>query len=90
MKMVDVAVAGLSRLESILAAVLALGHRHAAYGVTEQHYDTVAEALLWTLEQGLGSAFDAELREAWTAAYTLWAETMQAAVQEGDEQSAAA
>jgi len=42
------------------------------------------------VEQGLGSAFDAELREAWTAAYMLWAETMQAAVQEGDEQIAAA
>jgi hemoglobin-like flavoprotein len=90
MKMVDVAVAGLSRLESILAAVQALGHRHAGYDVTEQHYDTVAEALLWTLQQGLGSAFDAELREAWTAAYMLWAETMQAAVQEGDEEIAAA
>jgi hemoglobin-like flavoprotein len=90
MKMIDVAVAGLSRLQSVLAAVQALGRRHAGYGVTEQHYDTVAEALLWTLEQGLGSAFDAEQREAWTAAYLLWAETMQAAVQDGSEQTAAA
>jgi hemoglobin-like flavoprotein len=89
-KMIDVAVAGLSRLESVLGAVQARGRRHAGYGVTEGHYNTVAQALLWTLEQGLGSAFDAEAREAWTAAYTLWAETMQAAVEGANEQAAAA
>jgi hemoglobin-like flavoprotein len=90
MKMIDIAVAGLSQLQSVLGAVQSLGRRHAGYGVTEQHYDTVAQALLWTLEQGLGSAFDAELREAWTAAHALWAETMQAAVAEGNEQITAA
>ena len=90
MQMIGVAVAGLSRLETILPAVQGLGRRHAGYGVTEQHYSTVAEALLWTLEQGLGSAFDAELREAWTEAYTVLAKTMQAAAREDAEQAATA
>jgi hemoglobin-like flavoprotein len=25
-----------------------MGRRHAGYGVTDEHYDTVASALLWT------------------------------------------
>jgi hemoglobin-like flavoprotein len=44
--------------------------------VRDQHYDTVATALLWTLEQGLGSDFTPEVKDAWTAAYTVLAGTM--------------
>ena len=54
MQMLAVAVHGLDRLHEILPAVRAMGRRHAVYGVTDEHYDTVASALLWTLEQGLG------------------------------------
>jgi hypothetical protein len=36
-----------------------------------------AGALLATLEQGLGSIFTAEVKEAWTVAYTVLASTMQ-------------
>jgi hemoglobin-like flavoprotein len=50
--------------------------RHAGYGVKDEHYDTVAEALLWTLEQGLGSDFTTEARDAWVAVYTVLASTM--------------
>jgi hemoglobin-like flavoprotein len=45
---------GLTRLESLVSAVQAPGRRHASYGVTDDHYDMVAEALFWTLQQGLG------------------------------------
>ena len=58
------------------------GRRHATYGVAEAHYDTVGAALLWTLEMGLGAAFTAETREAWTAVYGLLATTMQDAARE--------
>lgn len=55
-----------------------LGRRqHVAYGVRAGHYDPVGAALLWTLGQGLGPAFTDPVREAWTAAYTLVAQTMQ-------------
>ena len=33
------------------------------------HDDTVGAALLWTLGQGLGSAFTDEVRDAWAEAY---------------------
>jgi hemoglobin-like flavoprotein len=76
MQMIGVAVNGLDRLDLILPAVQQLGVRHAGYGVRDQHYDTVATALLWTLEQGLGSDFTPEVKDAWTAAYTVLAGTM--------------
>lgn len=77
-----VAVANLNRLDNLFPALLALGQRHLAYGVTAQHYDTVASALLWTLEQGLGAAFTPEVKAAWVAVYTLLANTMQQAAAE--------
>ena len=57
----------------------ALGERHVAYGVEEHHYETVGEALLWTLERGLGDAFTDDVRDAWATAYTLLAMTMKSA-----------
>tara|TARA_B100000676_G_C17949171_1_gene771016 strand:- start:677 stop:1084 length:408 start_codon:yes stop_codon:yes gene_type:complete len=76
MSMIGVAVKGLDRLDSIVPAVQKLGERHKDYGVKPEDYDTVGQALLWTLDQGLGDAFDAETESAWTAAYTLLASTM--------------
>ena len=78
MGMLKVAVAGLTRLDEIVPAVEALGQRHAGYGVKDEHYGTVATALLWTLEQGLGDAFTTETRAAWIKVYGLLAGTMQA------------
>jgi len=76
MDMIGVAVRGLNDLESIVPAVQELGVRHTGYGVTAGHYDTVGSALLWTLEKGLGAQFTDDVREAWTAAYTLLSTTM--------------
>ncbi len=60
----------------------ALGRRHGGYGVVDAHYTTVAEALLWTLEQGLGDDFTLETRSAWVAAYALMATVMQQGARE--------
>ncbi|WP_161883481.1 globin family protein [Deinococcus alpinitundrae] len=79
MMMLGVAVANLNRPEVVMPALQRLGERHAGYGVTDAHYATVGAALLWTLEQGLGDAFTAEVRLAWEAVYGLVAETMQQA-----------
>ncbi|MGD8526860.1 MAG: globin family protein [Thioalkalispiraceae bacterium] len=76
MTMIDVVVRGLEELDELVPAVQDLGLRHAGYGVKDEHYDTVAEALLWTLGQGLGDDFTDEVREAWTEAYVTLATTM--------------
>ena len=80
--MLNAAVVNLHDLESVLPAVKSLGRRHVDYGVAEADYATVGEALLWTLEQGLGDAFTAEVKEAWTLAYTALATTMINAAEE--------
>ena len=82
MKMINTAVNALDKLETIVPAVQDLGKRHVGYGVRDEHYDTVAAALLWTLEAGLGDAFTDEVKEAWTITYTILADTMKAAAAE--------
>ena len=77
--MLNTAVVSLTALDKLVPAVQDLGRRHVGYGVKEAHYATVGEALLWTLEQGLGPAFTAQVREAWTVTYSLLAKTMQQA-----------
>lgn len=79
MTMLGVAVTNLTKPDVVLPALQMLGQRHAGYGVTESHYETVGAALLWTLEKGLGEAFTTEVREAWGAVYTLVADTMKTA-----------
>lgn len=63
--------------EDLFLVVLALGRRHIElYHVPDEAYDTVGQALLWTLDYGLGKAFTDEVREAWTMVYSLLAATM--------------
>lgn len=76
MAMLNTAVNGLNDLESIIPAVEESGRRHASYGVKEKDYDSVASALLWTLEKGLGDTFSEEVKAAWTAVYGLLSMTM--------------
>jgi len=76
MSMINTAVGSLDKLGEIVPAVQALGQRHVGYGVKDEDYDTVAVALLWTLEQGLGDAFTPEVKEAWTLTYTTLANVM--------------
>jgi hemoglobin-like flavoprotein len=64
MAMIGRAVSGLNQLDDLVPAVQDLGMRHASYGVLEPHYATVAAALLWTLEQGLGDAWNDEVKAA--------------------------
>ena len=71
MTVLTTVVRGLKRLDQLQQTVWLLGRRHQIYGVTESHYATVAQALLWTLEQGLGSAFTEEVKQAWVTAYTI-------------------
>lgn len=82
MTMIGVAVKGLDRLDEIVPAVEALGRRHVGYGVEDKDYDTVGEALIWTLEQGLDSAFTPEVKEAWIVVYGILAGTMKEAAKQ--------
>ncbi len=82
MTMLNTAVRSLNNLEKIVPAVQESGRKHVGYGVKDEHYDKVAEALLWTLGKGLGDDFTDEVKEAWVAVYTLLATTMKEAAAE--------
>lgn len=87
--MISMVTAGLTQPDKLNAALAACGSRHLAYRVEDSHYDTVREALLWTLAQALREIFTAEVREAWGATYDLMAETMkEAAAREAAAQAA--
>jgi len=78
---------GLDRAETILPAVRQLAQRHVGYGVKEEHYATVGQALIETLAVGLGAGFTSDVRAAWQAAYALLSSVMIAAA--GDDAVAA-
>lgn len=82
MDMLALVVVNLRNIERVLPGVRAVGKRHAGYRVQDEQYNTVGAALLWTLEYCLGKAFTAEVRDAWTAAYTVVATTMKEAAAE--------
>ncbi|NJM40961.1 MAG: hemin receptor [Anaerolineae bacterium] len=71
------AVGGLHAPDGILDAVRQLGQRHVGYGVQAEHYDTVGQALVQTLQTAIGPAFTSEVREAWVAVYAQLASAMQ-------------
>ncbi len=81
MQAIGFVVGNLRRPDALLPAVAALGARHAGYGVRPSHYDTVGQALLATLAEGLGPNFTDDVRDAWAAAYGLLAQTMIAAAE---------
>lgn len=72
-------VSGLKNLEKIVPAAEALAVKHVGYGVKEEDYTVVGNALLYTLKTGLGNDFTPEVRAAWVAAYTLLSRTMKEA-----------
>ena len=70
------AVNTLRDLDTLVPALQALGVKHNDYGVTDDQYDVVGAALLYTLEKGLGEAWSPELRDAWAEVYGIAASVM--------------
>jgi len=71
MATISFAVANLNHPDKFVPAVQALGKRHSEHGVTPEHYNTVAAALIWTLEKGLGEQWAPEAKETLTDIYGI-------------------
>ena len=84
MTTLKMAVEGLEHRNELTSSIRALGRRHVQYGVKEQHYDTVGEALLWALEKALGADFTPEARGAWLSVYVWLATIMKEAAAEAE------
>lgn len=76
MQTLGVAVAALDAPANLEQTLRALGRRHAAYGVADAHYETVGDALLRTLDDGLGDRFTPDVERAWAALYQVVASAM--------------
>jgi hemoglobin-like flavoprotein len=76
MDMLTAIVSRLDRLHELTDEIAAMAERHVGYGVKPEQYRLVGEALLWTLEKGLGNDWNPKVKAAWTEAYTVLADTM--------------
>lgn len=79
MHALSVIVNNLRKPDLILPGISAMGVRHVAYGVRDEHYETVGAALLSTLGSFFGTGFTRELHDAWAAAYNIVAGAMKSA-----------
>lgn len=68
--MLNITVNGLDQLTLLTETLSALGMRHSNFGVLNEHYDTMRDALLWTLAQKFGDKFTPELENAWNEAFS--------------------
>jgi hemoglobin-like flavoprotein len=79
MTMLAMVVYNLHQPGQVLPAIRDLAVHHVAYGVKLADYDTLREALLWTLEQALGEDLTPAVRGAWVVCYDEFAGEMKAA-----------
>lgn len=79
MDMLALAIGHLKNPTGLSVMLEGLGRRHAGYGVQDQHYAIVGDALIWSLQKALGADFTPPLRDAWIALYTVAADTMKSA-----------
>lgn len=70
--------------EKIMGPVRQLAVKHIDYGVEPGHYTHVGNALLRTLQKGLGPEFTPEVREAWRQAYITLAVAMKEAAYDAE------
>jgi hemoglobin-like flavoprotein len=76
--MISYVIAKLDRLDEISSEIAKLARGHVAYGVKDEHYPLVGNALLWTLKVGLGPHWNEEVKDAWGACYNILAGAMTA------------
>jgi hemoglobin-like flavoprotein len=53
-----------------------MAKRHEDYGVKPEHYNLVGNALLYTLQKGLGKQWTDEKKSAWINCYSILSGTM--------------
>jgi hemoglobin-like flavoprotein len=80
MRTVGQAVAGLKDVHALVPVLKGLGAAHAKYGVQPAHFAVIGEALLWTLERGLGTRWTPEVRDAWSRTYSVVQSVMEPAL----------
>lgn len=68
-QMIGMIVTALHTPDLITPTIQDLARRHLHYGVKKSHYQTLGEALMWTLREVLGSKFTYDVQMAWQHMY---------------------
>jgi hemoglobin-like flavoprotein len=76
MEALGYAISTLEQPAELIPALEAMGRRHVAYGVRDEHYATVIQAMLLTVEEILVRDFTPLVRAAWNETLTFVADTM--------------
>ena len=71
MQVLATIVRNLTDLGPLLDSVDYLAQRHVGYGVRDEHYALVGEALMETLQECLADSFTKRTERAWGYAYTI-------------------
>jgi hemoglobin-like flavoprotein len=74
--MLNTVVMRIEKLDGLNEDIAAMAQRHVQYGVRPAHYKLIGTALLWTLQKGLGSDWNEEVKNAWATCYKILADTM--------------
>ena len=82
MQVLATIVRNLSDLGPLLDSVDYLAQRHVGYGVRDDHYALVGQALIDTLQECLGDSFTPQTERAWGYAYTILSGRMLRAARE--------
>jgi hemoglobin-like flavoprotein len=75
--------------KQFVKSAVMLGQRHAAYGVSRDHYGPAGAALLKVLADALGPAFTPAVHEAWSEGYLLMSSIMARAAERAPVRRAA-
>ncbi|WPL15139.1 Nitric oxide dioxygenase [Thiorhodovibrio winogradskyi] len=76
MRMINRTVDTLDDLASLDRVITMMGARHSGYGVEDEDYPKMRDALIATLDAHLGSDFGPETRHAWNQVYDELAQLM--------------
>ena len=67
MATLSLVVGSLKNFDAVMPAVKALAVKQLGFGIVQAHCAHAGEAMIWTLEKGLGDGFSAETKRAWLA-----------------------
>lgn len=78
-KLIDMLATLISMIErpgDLLSELRLMGARHKTYGVKDEHYPMVGQALLAMVEETMDGAYTPQLEDAWKALYAVVSTTM--------------
>jgi len=84
---IQLTVNNLRNPDKLVPVLLAMGEKHQDYGVEPAHYQAVAETLLGVMEEYAGDHWTPKIKDAWTGALNLIADTMLSAYDTNEDLS---